>query len=65
MLQSCPLPFDEGRMWKGDKGEELKLQLQVRRNRVRAVRCARALAAAAVLGGRGRGKRPACCVWCL
>ncbi|KIY94171.1 hypothetical protein MNEG_13793, partial [Monoraphidium neglectum] len=29
MLESCPLPFDEGRLWKGETGEKLKGQLQV------------------------------------
>jgi len=28
MLESCPLPFDEGRLWKGQHGEALKSQLQ-------------------------------------
>ncbi|KAK9916428.1 hypothetical protein WJX75_002458 [Coccomyxa subellipsoidea] len=26
--QACPVPFDEGRLWKGEDGEELKRQLQ-------------------------------------
>lgn len=26
--ESCPMPFDEGRLWKGENGEELKQQLQ-------------------------------------
>jgi ERO1-like protein alpha len=29
MLQSCPLPFDEARLWKGQHGQALKAQLQV------------------------------------
>jgi hypothetical protein len=28
MLESCPLPFDEGRLWKGQHGASLKSQLQ-------------------------------------
>ncbi|GBF89565.1 hypothetical protein Rsub_02283 [Raphidocelis subcapitata] len=28
MLQSCPLPFDEARLWKGQHGAALKAQLQ-------------------------------------
>jgi ERO1-like protein alpha len=26
--ESCPMPFDEGRLWKGEHGAELKRQLQ-------------------------------------
>ena len=26
---SCPIPFDEGRLWKGDDGGQLRAQLQV------------------------------------
>ena len=26
--QACPVPFDEGRLWKGEDGEQLKKQLQ-------------------------------------
>jgi hypothetical protein len=26
--ESCPMPFDEGRLWKGEQGAELKRQLQ-------------------------------------
>lgn len=26
--QACPVPFDEGRLWKGEDGPELKRQLQ-------------------------------------
>ncbi len=26
--EACPVPFDEGRLWKGEDGEELKRQLQ-------------------------------------
>lgn len=28
MQQACPVPFDEGRLWKGEDGPELKKQLQ-------------------------------------
>jgi ERO1-like protein alpha len=27
--ESCPMPFDEGRLWKGDGAVELKRQLQL------------------------------------
>ncbi len=28
MQAACPIPFDEGRLWKGKDGRELKLELQ-------------------------------------
>lgn len=28
MSESCPTPFDEGRLWKGENAAELKAQLQ-------------------------------------
>jgi ERO1-like protein alpha len=40
MLQSCPLPFDEARLWKGQHGQALKAQLQVAfRNITRIMDC--------------------------
>lgn len=29
LLAACPVPFDEGRLWKGDEGPELKQQLRL------------------------------------
>ena len=29
LRSACPIPFDEGRLWKGDEGPELKQQLQI------------------------------------
>ena len=31
LMAACPVPFDEGRMWRGQDGPELKALLQVRR----------------------------------
>lgn len=29
LQRACPIPFDEGRLWKGDDSEALRAQLQV------------------------------------
>ena len=29
LQRACPIPFDEGRMWKGDHSEALRAELQV------------------------------------
>ena len=29
LQQTCPIPFDEGRLWKGEHSETLKAELQV------------------------------------
>ena len=29
LLSACPVPFDEGRLWKGDEGPELMQQLRI------------------------------------
>lgn len=40
MLEACPLPFDEGRLWKGAHGPALKAQLQrAFRNITRVMDC--------------------------
>lgn len=37
---ACPVPFDEGRMWKSEDGEALKTQLQLHfRNMTKAMDC--------------------------
>ena len=37
---ACPIPFDEGRMWKSEDGELLKLQLQQHfQNMTKAMDC--------------------------
>ncbi|PQQ13124.1 hypothetical protein Pyn_19790 [Prunus yedoensis var. nudiflora] len=33
---ACPLPFDEAKLWKGQKGPQLKQQIQ---NQFRNIRC--------------------------
>lgn len=38
--KACPVPFDEGRLWKGSDGPELKRQLQTHfHNITRAMDC--------------------------
>lgn len=34
---ACPVPFDEGRLWKGENGAALKLQLQAHFQNITAV----------------------------
>ena len=29
LQRACPIPFDEGRLWKGEDSDDLKAQLQV------------------------------------
>lgn len=35
LQRACPIPFDEGRLWKGEHSEQLKPQLQVGRRGAR------------------------------
>ena len=40
LRDSCPVPFDEGRLWKGEEGPALKAQLQAGfRNITRVMDC--------------------------